>query len=598
MERQGNGYEYSGRTNTTLPSDTVPVKIEWSNKIITRGPASRLYPIKQPQEPNDFTSYIATLDDWEQELLQDVIFDQDVFSFTQYLKDTSSDSGTKIFATSDGSAPDFVGSFGWACKSTTRQLLATNKGPAHGYRTTSYRAEAYGLLSFLVCVHRSCEFTGTTLNQKLYVHSDSESVLKKLDEIRSWSYSFQHATMCADWDVLQAIIALLETFDNKIILIHVKGHQDDTKQYHELSLEAQLNVDADKLASEFSYKPRDDPGRVPLTKGSKILLHSKDGTITSNYRKNIRKLASYPIMKKHICKKENWSDQEFDMIDWKLHGLCVRKNYNRKHFTVKFIHDWLPLGSLVSYYKGNYSTKCPSCDHEFENRDHFLLCESRREWNQEALKELRRFLKKHPTRPALIDILLEALTQWFEGYNVKISGFPDIYDDLIKNQATVGWEQILYGRFVKEWAELQHEFLMSRPNRNKKHSATTWISGITMILWNNVYHNWEWRNLHQHGVDNETREGKLAERAIRQTEELYKSRRYVLPRHQKLFYESIEIHQEKEPTSKGLSQWINTWQAVIMSSVEKAKKQRTQGIRSIENYFTFPNTRHQTKPDD
>ena len=251
MERQGNGYEYSGRTNTTLPSDTVPVKIEWSNKIITRGPASRLYPIKQPQEPNDFTSYIATLDDWEQELLQDVIFDQDVFSFTQYLKDTSSDSGTKIFATSDGSAPDFVGSFGWACKSTTRQLLATNKGSPYRYRTTSYGAEAYGLISFLLCIHRVCENTSTTLTQKLYVHSDSESVLKKLDKIRSWLYLFQHATIFSDWDVLEATNTILTKFDNKIILRHVKGYQDNTKQYHKLSLEAQLNVDADKLAGKF-----------------------------------------------------------------------------------------------------------------------------------------------------------------------------------------------------------------------------------------------------------------------------------------------------------------------------------------------------------
>ena len=89
------------------------------------------------------------------------------------------------------------------------------------------------------------------MNQKLYVHSDSESVLKKLDKIRSWLYLFQNATMCADWDVLQATITILKKFDNKIILRHVKGHQDDTKQYHKLSLEAQLNVDADKLAGKF-----------------------------------------------------------------------------------------------------------------------------------------------------------------------------------------------------------------------------------------------------------------------------------------------------------------------------------------------------------
>ena len=201
------------------------------------------------------------------------------------------------------------------------------------------------------------------------------------------------------------------------------------------------------------------------------------------------------------------------------------------------------------------------------------------------IKEIRRFFTKHPTRPALADILCEAVKQWLCGNEVILSGFPDIYKDLIVNQSNVGWSQLFLGRFVLEWAELQQEFLKSVPKVNKKKSGTTWVTKVISIMWTHVCKEWDLRNSHQHGIDAETREVKLVEQAIKQTAALYEIRDNVLPRDKQYFYESITEHHEKEPTSRGLRQWLSTWEPVLLRNAQESAKLGTRGMDSIANYM-------------
>jgi hypothetical protein len=208
----------------------------------------------------------------------------------------------------------------------------------------------------------------------LVVHSDSESLIEKIKEMSKWPFYYSNATMDADWDVLQAIVSTLKLFAKAPEVKHVTGHQDRTVEYINLSLPAQLNVDADKLAGTYEYKQHQQPTKAPLIAGNCLQLHSPHRTIASNYRTAIRKIASAQAMKKHIVQANRWTEQVFDSIDWPAHGISIRKNYNRKHFTTKFIHNWLPIGDLISKYKPHYSAKCPSCPHPEEDRDHFLKC--------------------------------------------------------------------------------------------------------------------------------------------------------------------------------------------------------------------------------
>ena len=52
-----------------------------------------------------------------------------------------------------------------------------------------------------------------------------------------------------------------------------KGHQDDDKQYEELPLEAQLNIDADELAGIFQQ--RSGKSRPHSTKLSSYVINTR-----------------------------------------------------------------------------------------------------------------------------------------------------------------------------------------------------------------------------------------------------------------------------------------------------------------------------------
>ena len=81
-----------------------------------------------------------------------------------------------MLLTSDGSTPQFVGTFGWMACLPDKTRIVYNKGPAFGSRTTSYRAEAYGMISVLCLILRAFEYTSTELSLQIQLYTDSESI--------------------------------------------------------------------------------------------------------------------------------------------------------------------------------------------------------------------------------------------------------------------------------------------------------------------------------------------------------------------------------------------------------------------------------------
>jgi DUF1365 family protein len=59
---------------------------------------------------------------------------------------------------------------------------------------------------------------------------------------------FPNFTLLPDWDLTHEIAESLQFLSKPSLLLHIKGHQDDHKDYSQLSLKAQLNVDADTEA--------------------------------------------------------------------------------------------------------------------------------------------------------------------------------------------------------------------------------------------------------------------------------------------------------------------------------------------------------------
>ena len=69
------------------------------------------------------------------------------------------------------------------------------------------------------------------------------------------------------------------------------------------------------------------------------------------------------------------------------------------------------------------------------------------------VKELANYYRRTCTRPQLADILREVIEQWFQTGIVVVRSPGLLYDDLIRHQTSIGWEQIFVGRFATEWKD-------------------------------------------------------------------------------------------------------------------------------------------------
>ena len=370
--------------------------------------------------------------------------------------------------------------------------------------------------------------------------------------------------MDPDWDILQQIITSRLFFPLLPILCLVKGHQDADCPYVTLSLPAQLNIDTNHLAGSYAPRPTENPTIVPMIAGTAVSLHLSTRTTTTKYRSALCKAASTDTIQHYIQNKNKWTDAEFVSINWVTDGPSVRRFYHKKQFIIKFVHDWLPLGQLTSKYKKHHLLTCLICTHDIEDSDHFLHCHEHPQRKSDMFRALCNYFNKTPTRPFLGDLLIIGLSKWLHNEPIIFSNFSPLYNSLIFHQTRIGWKQLFVGQFVFEWSDLQQDYLVLQCITSKKYSGTSWITGVTQIIWNHVYSNWEAQNADLHGIDATMHEQAQYAQAQWETEEIYSQCSLVQPLDQDVFYSNSNEHFQKESMARGLKQWLNTWKPLIL----------------------------------
>jgi hypothetical protein len=148
------------------------------------------------------------------------------------------------------------------------------------------------ILRFLI---RLCEYCGSEPIGTAMFCDNLALVNRVLKRVRCTRW-YPNETISSDWDVIQAIISSLQTFSQCPHIQHVKGHQDDTTPYARLSLEAQLNIDADAAATEFQDAFGGRRWRVPRISGNRAQLFLSKKTVTHHYVKNLRNAYCYPLL--------------------------------------------------------------------------------------------------------------------------------------------------------------------------------------------------------------------------------------------------------------------------------------------------------------
>jgi hypothetical protein len=151
----------------------------------------------------------------------------------------------------------------------------------------------------------------------------------------------------------------------------------------------------------------------------------------------------------------------------------------------------------------------------------------------------------------IMEIMLEGIIRWLTEtpYPNPRHGMPPQYQELHKQQATIGWDQMLYGRWSEHWRILQHQHLYNTNiSCNPRNNDIGWITGHTLI-WSELYSAWKPRNQDRHGKEEELQHQIMFDQVKRQIRVLYLLQPlFNLTNHRKWFYANPEEHFLCEPS--------------------------------------------------
>jgi hypothetical protein len=156
-------------------------------------------------------------------------------------------------------------------------------------------------------------------------------------------------------------------------LQYIKGHQDRTCEYDQLSLLAQLNVDADAMATQYQRNRGEPRPQVLLTDTAGVCLITPKGSVTKKYAHMIRYQATAPDLQKHIMERNKWTQHIFQTINWPAHGSTLKARIDRRTHLTKLVHGILPTGTVL-HRKNMTRNQCPACRQSMEDCQHIIRC--------------------------------------------------------------------------------------------------------------------------------------------------------------------------------------------------------------------------------
>ena len=209
-------------------------------------------------------------------------------------------------------------SFGWILATPTGTWLAAAKGPGSG-GGSSLRIEADGMLSGALCcgiiAHEICH-----PNFQITYICDNNDLIQNCEDRLEYNIPFPNTTLCPEFDLIEEIYQTNKTYQIRPYFQWVKGHQDDDMtEYDDLTIDAKLNIGADKMAKEFN----NEKGRIKLDPNEEMVpsntaaLIIQGSLVTSNYYERL--VETYTEMRywKYVQRRFLWSIETMESIAWK-----------------------------------------------------------------------------------------------------------------------------------------------------------------------------------------------------------------------------------------------------------------------------------------
>ena len=462
---------------------------------------------------------------------------------------------------SDGSAPHTKGSFAWIISNTQGTRLVRCSGPVYGYKITLYHAESYGVLSILHFLHIMATIHSDPQQQTLHSHflyCDNEGLVTTISTMQKFAYVFPNIKVTPEWDCIAQILHTLQQLNHsKPTLLHIMGHQDEKTPYKELDLSAQLNCDADFLASQYlTDNPDINHTHATLFPQAECALHLPVGTITRDHKQELRNTRNDRQLKAKLLVANGWDSQTHDSVDWQAHAQALKRH--RLHHTtfVKYLHNILPIGKRTHRYNLKYPPSCPSCHEPKEDINHFWTCLAphRVAGRKDFLTNLEKCLINLNTKKPVRILLLSKLKSFFDG-NQAVTIVDPTIAAISNAQDQIGWDQVLKGRFSNTWNKQS-----TLPSQRLKHKS--WTVEVIDCIFTQWLEMWELRNKDRHGQDRLTQQQASTMQAHRELQLMYERYQAAAPETLQWLF-NIDLPTRRQWSNNKLWQWIHTWQPVL-----------------------------------
>ena len=209
----------------------------------------------------------------------------------------------------------------------------------------SYLAESYGLLSSACFWFR---ITKLILHRrrpkfKLHLYCDNKSLIKRVNDFLQYFDGSFRRCLSPNYDVVYLISCVLRLFPTGVITVrHVKGNQDSHQATTTLPWPAQLNVIADREASNYMSSCRIQPSQF-LPSAQVHLRDPHQRIIIKRWHLQLRSAYYQRNYERWLMRQLHWTESTLATVDFQ--GLsstlrCLPSHLRR--FVIKWINHCLP----------------------------------------------------------------------------------------------------------------------------------------------------------------------------------------------------------------------------------------------------------------
>jgi hypothetical protein len=574
-----------------LPTDSVPVtdieeKFEGFQFSIP-SPAAIPTPTQEQTTPKTFKQYVASLDDWEQQLLSST---QESTEESEYDLHELLTTSKTMYLVTDGGAVEGHGYFGWVI-ATNSKILWRGKGrvPGNRHLMESLRTESVGMLSLTIFLLHYCKFHNIDLeNENLFHYCDNSTVVKRMNWFQERVNTSANSHLAPDNDVQVQIEETFKKLKTKFPTRWVKGHQKP-KEGEELPWEAALNIEADDLANDAREETSDHDDAFFQYPASQLMLYINNLPITRNLASEIRNAWSSQDLREFMTNNFGWKQGTADLIDWYSHGSTLQGyDYYKHKFCVKLIHGRLPV--LGEKWTASENKQCPCCETFQETFTHYMQCNLNPHIVDELRDGLKPIFETHEVDPILRLIICMATTTEEISLDILQAVHPiidfDPYLELIEEQGTIGWDQLHLGRYGLAWDQCQRRYteqLHGKPVTGEP----KWIRQVIRETWKYQKERWLARNEQLHGPTKGQQTSVATKAALlTRISSLYQHEFDVLT--QDRFPFAIDLEDWQHKTAASMKQWLRSNTPFIRNCLKNAKIQHLKNSSDIRKFITNP----------